>query len=138
MTATDTADATATQDISVSVISNRAPVQTDTIPTQTVSLSGSAVTIDLDSYFSDPDGNFSDPDGSLTYSATSSNTSRAAVSVSEATLTITGVATGWTTITVNATDPDNAGAQQSFSVSVVAKSFPNLCGYNSEPNGESR
>ena len=118
VTATDTADATATQDISVSVISNRAPVQTDTIPTQTVSLSGSDETVDLDSYFSDPDGN------PLTYSATSSNTSRATVSVSEATLTITGVATGWTTITVNATDPDNAGAQQSFSVSVVANRSP--------------
>ena len=118
VTATDTADATATQDISVTVTSNRAPVRTDTIPTQTVSLSGSAETVDLDSYFSDPDGN------PLTYSATSSNVSRAAVSVSEATLTITGVATGWTTITVNATDPSNAGATQSFSVSVVANRSP--------------
>ena len=118
VTATDTANATATQDISVTVTSNRAPVRTDTIPTQTVSLSGSAETVDLDSYFSDPDGN------PLTYSATSSNVSRATVSVSEATLTITGVATGWTTITVNATDPSNAGATQSFSVSVVANRSP--------------
>ena len=118
VTATDTADATATQDISVTVTSNRAPVRTGTIPTQTVSLSGSAETVDLDSYFSDPDGN------PLTYSATSSNVSRATVSVSEATLTITGVATGWTTITVNATDPSNAGATQSFSVSVVANRSP--------------
>ena len=116
--ATDTANATATQDISVSVTSNRAPVRTDTIPTQTVSLSGSAETVDLDSYFSDPDGN------PLTYSATSSNTSRATVSVSGATLTITGVATGSATITVNATDPSNAGATQSFSVSVVANRSP--------------
>ena len=118
VTATDTANATATQDISVTVTSNRAPVRTDTIPTQTVSLSGSAETVDLDSYFSDPDGN------PLTYSATSSNTSKATVSVSGATLTITGVATGSATITVNATDPSNAGATQTFSASVVSNRSP--------------
>ena len=118
VTATDNSNATATQDISVTVISNRAPVRTATIPTQTVSLSGSAVTVDLGSYFSDPDGN------PLTYSATSSNTSKATVSVSGATLTIAGMATGWTTITVNATDTSNAGAQQSFSVSVVSNRSP--------------
>ena len=118
VTATDTANATATQDISVTVIANRAPVRTGTIPTQTVSLSGSAETVDLGSYFSDPDGN------PLTYSATSSNTSKATVSVSGATLTITAVATGWMTITVNATDASNAGTQQSFSVSVVSNRSP--------------
>ena len=132
VTATDTANATATQDISVTVTSNRAPVLTGSIPTQTVSLTGSAVTVDLDSYFSDPEGN------PLTYSATSSNVSRATVSVSEATLTITGVATGWATITVNATDPSNAGAQQSFSVSVISNRSPISVGSHSEPNGESR
>ncbi len=118
VTATDTANATATQDISVSVTSNNAPVQTATIPTQTVSLSGSAVTVDLGSYFSDPDGN------PLTYGATSSNTSKATVSVSGATLTITAVAAGTATITVNATDASNAGAQQTFSVSVVSNRSP--------------
>ena len=118
VTATDTANAAATQDISVSVTSNNAPVRTATIPTQTVSLSGSAVTVDLGSYFSDPDGN------PLTYGATSSNTSKATVSVSGATLTITGVAAGSATITVNATDTGNAGAQQTFSVSVVSNRSP--------------
>ena len=118
VTATDTANATATQDISVTVIANRAPVRTATIPTQTVSLTASAVTIDLDNYFSDPDGN------PLTYSATVSSTSKAAVSVSAATLTITGVATGWTTITVNATDPSNAGAQHTFYINVVSNRSP--------------
>ncbi len=118
VTATDTANATATQNISVTIIANRAPVRTATIPTQTVSLSGSAVTVDLGSYFSDPDGN------PLTYSATSSNVSKATVSVSGSTLTITAVATGSATITVNATDPSNAGTQQSFSVSVVSNRSP--------------
>ena len=149
VTATDNSNATATQDISVTVISNRAPVQTDTIPTQTVSLSGSAETVDLDSYFSDPDGN------PLTYSATSSNVSIATVSVSGATLTITGGATGWATISVNATDTSNAGAQQNFSVNVVSNRSPisvdpipnqtvrvgetagtvDLSGYFSDPDG---
>ena len=118
VTATDNSNATATQDISVSVTSNSAPVRTATIPTQTVSLSGSAVTVDLGSYFNDPDGN------PLTYTATSSNISKATTSVSGATLTITGVASGWTTITVNATDTNNAGAQQSFSVNVVSNRSP--------------
>ena len=118
VTATDNSNATATQDISVTVIANRAPVRTATIPTQTVSLTASAVTVDLGSYFSDPDGN------PLTYTATVSNTSRATVSVSGATLTITGVATGWTTITVTATDPSNASIQHTFYVSVVSNRSP--------------
>ena len=118
VTATDNSNATATQTFSVTVIANRAPVRTSTIPTQTVSLTASAVTVDLGSYFSDPDGN------PLTYDATSSSTSKATVSVSGATLTITGVATGWTTITVNATDPSNAGIQHTFYVSVVSNRSP--------------
>ena len=118
VTVTDTANATATQTISVSVLSNRLPVRVGYIPTQTVSLTESAVTVDVSSYFSDPDGN------PLTYSTTSSNPSRATVSVSEATLTIDAVATGWTTITVNAIDNSNAGATQTFSVNVISNRAP--------------
>ena len=118
ITATDTANATATQSISVTVEPNSAPVRVGSIPTQKVSLSGTAATVDLSSYFSDPEGH------PLTYSATSSNPSRAIVSVSDATLTITAVATGWTTITVNATDTYNAAATQTFSVNVISNRAP--------------
>ena len=76
----------------------------------------------MSSYFSDPEGH------SLTYSATSSNPSKATVSLSEATLTITAVATGWSTITVNATDPSNAGAKQTFSVNVTSNRSPTRVG----------
>ena len=120
--ATDNSNAAATQSISVTVEPNSAPVRVGTIPTQTVSLSGSAVTLDVSSYFSDPDGN------PLTYSATSSDTSRATVSLSDATLTLTAVAAGSATITVNATDNSNAATTQTFSVNVISNRAPTPVG----------
>ena len=122
VTATDNSSATATQTISVTVLPNRAPVKVGSISTQTVGVGGTAATVDVSSYFSDPDGN------PLTYSATSSNTNRATVSVSEATLTITPVAAGWLTITVNATDPSNTAAAQTFYVNVVSNRSPTRVG----------
>ena len=122
VTATDNSGATATQTISVTVVTNRTPVRVGSIPTQTVSTTGAAGTVDLSAYFSDPDGN------TLTYSATSSNVSRATGSVSGSTLTITAVAAGWSTITVNAIDASNAAATQTFSVNVVSNRSPTRVG----------
>ena len=116
--ASDDSNASVQQTFSLNVVSNRTPTKVGTIPSQTVRVGGTDVTLDVSSYFSDPDGN------PLTYSATSYNTSRATVSVSGATVTITAVAAGSATITVRATDPGNASTTQSFSVTVKASNIP--------------
>ena len=94
VTATDVRSATATQTFTATVKANLAPVKVGTIPTQTVGVGGTAATVDVSPYFSDPDGN------PLTYVAGSSDTSKATVSGSDATFTITPVAAGTATITV--------------------------------------
>lgn len=115
-------NATATQTFSVTIITNRAPVTVGTIPDQTVAVGGAAATVDVSPYFSDPDGN------PLTYVAGSSDTSIATVSRSESTFTITPVAAGTATITVQASDDSNASVQQTFSVNVVANRSPTRVG----------
>ena len=122
VTATDTYSATATQTFSVTVEPNSAPVKVGTIPTQTVSVTGSAATVDVSDYFSDAELN------PLTYSATSSNTNKVTVSVSGSTLTITPVATGSVTITVNATDISNGAATQTFTARVISNRSPTKVG----------
>ena len=118
VTATDTYNATATQTFSVTVEPNSPPVKVGTIPTQTVSVTGSAATVDVSDYFSDAELN------PLTYSATSSNTNKVTVSVSGSTLTITPVATGSVTITVNATDISTGAATQTFTARVISNRSP--------------
>ncbi len=121
--ATDIHNASTTQSFSVKVVASDAVVRVGTIPAQTVALSGTGVaTVDVSNYFSGPDGD------TLTYSATSSSTSRATVSVSDATVTITGVAAGWSTIRVTATNSSNASATQSFSTRVYANRAPTKVG----------
>ena len=94
-----------------------------TISNQTVFLGGTGTaTVDVSGYFSGP------VDDTLTYSATSSSSSRATVSLSEATLTITGVAAGSSTIRVTATSSANTSATQSFSVTVYANRTPTTVG----------
>ena len=122
VTATDTYSATATQTFSVTVEPNSAPVKVGTIPTQTMSVTGSAATVDVSDYFSDPELN------PLTYSATSSNTNKVTVSVSGSTLTVTPVATGSVTITVNATDISTSAATQTFTARVISNRSPTRVG----------
>ena len=111
--ATDPGNLSAEQEFSVTVNSaNAAPTPVGTIPDQTLKLGSTALTLEVDKYFQDTDGD------TLTFTATSVDTSKATVSVSNVVLTITPVAEGSTTITVTATDPGNLSAKQEFSVTV--------------------
>ena len=81
---------------------NASPMAVGTIAAQTVSAEQS-VTVDVAANFSD-----ADTGDTLTYTAMSDMMSYATVSVSGSMLTITGVAAGMATITVTATDMDDA------------------------------
>ncbi len=97
ITATDPGGLSATQTFSVTVTANSAPTVVP-IPTQTAPVGGSAITVNMDNYFSDVD------EQPLVYTATSSNTGIATVSLSGANLSITGKDNGTATITVTAND----------------------------------
>ena len=119
VTATDPGGKFAFQTVSVSVVSNNnAPVAIQ-IPDKTVQ-AGQNFTVALGSYFTDADG---DP---MTYTASSSTTYKATVSLSGATLTVNGVEVGSANITVTATDSRGDSATQTFPVSV--KSSPTAVG----------
>ena len=112
VTARDPDGLTATQQANVSVGAvNQWPSAVGTIPDQTVK-AGAAVQVDLSSYFNDPDGD------DLDYAADSFSEAVATVSLSGATMTITGVAAGNTQITVTARDPDGLDATQRTRVTV--------------------
>ena len=113
-TATDSEGLSATQTFE-SVVPNQSPEPVGTIPDRTVEV-GEAVTADLSPYFSDPDG---DP---LAYTARSSNTSVARVSVSGSTVTIRAIAKGAANVTATATDPDGLSATQAFAAIVPNRS----------------
>ena len=101
--------------VTVSVTGNQPPTVSWTIPDQPLERDGSAGSVILTSKFSDPDGDM------LGYSATSSNTSVATVSVSGSVLTITPGVNGTSTITVIATDPGGLAASQTFTATVSRK-----------------
>ena len=112
VTARDPDGLTATQQANVTVGAvNQWPSVVGTIPDQSIK-AGATAQLDLSSYFSDADGD------ALTYEASSFSHAVATVSVSGATMTITGVAAGNTQITVTATDPDGLDATQRTTVTV--------------------
>ena len=114
ITARDPDGLSATQGASVTVEQgNRPPRAVGTIPPQRLS-PGATRSINASQYFTDPDGD------ALTYTATSSRTSVATVSVSGSTVTIRGVATGSATITITARDPGGLTATQTTTVTVAA------------------
>ena len=121
VTATDPSNASRSRSFYATVLASNTVNRVGTIPNQTVLLGGTGTaTVDVSSYFSGP------VDDTLTYSATSSSASKATVSMSEATLTITGVAAGSSTIRVTATSSQNTSATQSFSVTVVSNRAPSI------------
>jgi Leucine-rich repeat (LRR) protein len=91
---------------------NQSPVAVGSIPDSSVDVGDDISVDDVSPYFSDPDGDV------LTYTAASSDTGLATVSVSGSTVTVTGVAEGSATVTVTATDPGGLSATQSFNVTV--------------------
>ena len=112
ITATDDEGATATQQVSVTVLQpNRPPNRVGSIPPQTINV-GDRATVDASRYFTDPDGD------ALRYTATSSNPGVVRVSVSVSTVTITGASAGNATITVTAGDPEGLTATQQARVTV--------------------
>ena len=130
-----------------SITTNSAPTPVGPIPAQVMAVNGGTRTIDLNDYFSDPDGQ------TLVYTASSSNTGIATVSLSTSNLTITGMSSGTATVTVTATDTF-ATASQTISVTVkdpptAVGTIPNISGavnqagktfalspYFSDPDGQ--
>lgn len=110
VTATDPVGLTAEQRFVVTV-PNRPPQALGTIAQQDVYV-GDTVEIGVVAHFSDPDGD------TLAYTAASSDTALAAVSVSGGTVTLAGRAVGSVTMTVTATDPDGLAAAQEFAATV--------------------
>jgi hypothetical protein len=108
---TDTDGSTAVDTFDVTV-GNRAP-EAEEIPDTTV-VGGALITLDVSTYFSDLD------DDVLTFTAETDATGIALVAVNGSILTIIGGNPGTATITVTATDPDEATAQDAFEVKVTA------------------
>ena len=110
----DTGGLTITQNITITVnpAPNRAPVVVETINPLTLTAGTDATTIDMAAHFSDPD---SDP---LTYAAVSTDTRVATASVSSATLEITPVAQGTTTVMIMVQDTEGLTITRNVTVTV--------------------
>ncbi len=99
---------------------NRPPAAVGNIPAQTV-FAGETAAVDVSSYFSDPDGD------ALSYTAVSSNAGVAGVAVTGSSVTVTALAKGGATVTVEARDPQGLIAQQRF-VATVPNRAPEAVG----------
>ena len=114
LTATDPQGLAATQTSRILVAEQGdTPLRVGDIPGQTIA-AGRGRTLVVSGYFLDPNG---DP---LRYTATTENAGVARAAVSGARVTLTGVATGQTTLRVTASDPDNNSATLSTPLTVVA------------------
>ncbi|MCY3599093.1 MAG: cadherin domain-containing protein, partial [Gemmatimonadetes bacterium] len=109
---TDCDTTTDTDDVRVTIRDNRAPEPKGTIPAQPVR-KGESGTVSVSGYFQDRDGD------ALTYTATSSATGVASVSVTGSTVKYTGKTVGSAQVTVMARDRYGATAKQEFRVTVT-------------------
>ena len=109
---TDCDTTTDTDDVRVTIRDNRAPEPKGTIPAQPVR-KGESGTVSVSGYFQDRDGD------ALTYTATSSATGVASVSVTGSTVKYTGKTVGSAQVTVMARDRYGATARQEFRVTVT-------------------
>ena len=126
VTATDPGGSTVSQTFSATVTQpNRAPTTVGSIANLTLTVGESATAVDVSGYFSDPDGD------TLTYTATSSDTAKATVSVSSATVSITPVEAGAPTVNVIASD-GSLSAKQTISVEIAANLAPVTVGTMSD------
>ena len=112
VTARDPDGETATQDFTATVV-NDPPQPEGSISDVTLYKKGKTRSVSVSSKFSDPNGD------ALTYSASSSRTSVATVSVSGSTVTVRSGVIGTATVTVTATDTDDATGTQDFDVKVI-------------------
>ena len=113
VTATDPGGLTAEQSFAVHV-ANQAPTTVGRVPDLTI-VTDENRTFRISGYFSDPDGDV------LTYSGTTADPGIARASVSGATVTLTGVTVGETTLTLTATDPEGLTATQTSRLMVTGR-----------------
>lgn len=92
-------------------VPNRPPMKEGSILPATIPV-GATATIDVAEFFSEPDGQ------TLTYSASSTDTRVATVTVNQQIIIVSAVHHGSTAINVTATDPGGLSATQSFTVTV--------------------
>ena len=122
VTASDPYGKYVSQPMTVTVRTNAAPEVAEPIPPQTVLIDTTSEPLDLTPYFQDPDG---DP---LTYAAVSDNADVAIAEVAEGgnQLTLQGLEAGEAVVVVTASDPYQAEASQSMTVTVRTNAAPEV------------
>ena len=99
---------------------NRPPTAVLPVAPPQTAVVGDTISVDVSPFFRDPDGD------ALTYSAASSNTSVATVSVTGSVVSGAAVGVGSTTLTVTATDPEGLSASLSVPVTVHPNRAPEV------------